>query len=77
MMSEIFKDWSTVVVSKEDEKATLRELLGLAEHVAHVRTTGQVGEFLIHPDVAARYTDPPKPKPRQARAKKEAKEAPQ
>lgn len=61
-------DWVTVIPPRGQVKETARALLAVADHPGLVRTLGTGDEFLVHPDVADRFSTP---KPRRARAKKE------
>lgn len=63
------KNWITIVVPEGGMQDAIRALLDLADSPTHVRTQGPVGELLVPPYLAEKYTTPPAPKRR--RPKKE------
>ena len=77
-MSDYLAEWVTVLPT-DSPRDTARALLALADCPTQVRTLGSGDEFLVHPDVAERYTSPDTPsedapKPRRSRARKKTEE---
>jgi hypothetical protein len=69
-MSDLFKDWVSVIPASGELKETARELLTLAGDPSLVRTDGNGTEFLVPAWVADAYTTPsPAPRKRAARPK--------